>query len=391
MFETSRRTSLLQQSVFTDLRAEKEQYEKRTGQPVIDFSLGSPDIPPAKSVMETLSSAAQIPANYRYAVSALPSLIAQIQSWYKTRFGVDLADNEIALLQGSQEALINLPLLYCNPGDGVLVPDPYYPAYVDAPLLAQAEILYMPLLEENDYLIDFDTISLEARKQAKMMIVCYPNNPTGAVATDAFIEKLIAFAKENEILVVYDSAYADLVFEKKPARSFLSYPGAKEVGIELNSFSKSYGMAGARLGVMCGNPQVIAQYKKLKSAMDYGIFLPVQLAGITALQTGAAVVEKTREIYIQRRALIKDLFTKAGWNLTLSDATMFLWVKIPDSYSDSEAFASALLQKTGILTTPGTSFGDLGKRYVRIALVVDEEDIKEAAKRLEQTRFFEKI
>lgn len=255
--------------------------------------------------------------------------------------------------------------------------------------MAEADVIFMPLRQENHYLIDFDAISEEDRKKAKIMLVCYPNNPTGACANDEFMEKLIRFARENDILVVYDNAYADLVFSGKPARSFLSYPGASEVGVELNSFSKSYGMAGARLGLMCGNPEVIAEYKKLKSNMDYGIFLPVQYAGITALKTGSEVVAQTREVYEVRRHLIEKEFGKAGWKLTLPQGTMFLWARIPDEFEDSLAFARELLWQTGILVTPGTAFGQEGKRYVRLALVVSNLTIRKAADRLRETGFFE--
>lgn len=386
--DIARRMDFLQTSVFTDLRAEKEEFEKNTRTRVLDFTLGSPDIPPAPSVIQTLCIEARHPGNYRYAVDPLPELIEAIQKWYQTRYRVHLEQDEICLLQGSQEALVNLPLLYCNPHDGILIQDPYYPAYVDAPHIAQADIIYMPLKEENDFLIDFDAIDEESRRKAKMMIVCYPNNPTGATAPDWFIEKLIRFAHDNEILVVYDNAYSDLVFEGEPGQSFLSFPGASEVGVELNSFSKSYGMAGARLGVLCGNKEVIAQYKKLKSNLDYGIFIPVQYAGITALKIGKDIVKKTRETYMARRELIEKEFTAAGWPIHLPAGTMFVWAKIPDEYEDSYTFSKKLLNDTGILVTPGTALGKEGRRYVRLALVVNSFTIRQAAKRLMETRFF---
>lgn len=387
-FETAERISSLNESVFTDLLHEKLRYEQRTGQKVLDFTLGSPDIPPSQAVIETLCSAAAKPENYRYAIAPLPALVAEIQAFYKKRYQVDLDADEICLLQGSQEALINLPLLYCNPGDGILISDPYYPAYRDAPAIAQADILYVPLKEENDWLWDFDAIDEETRRKAKMMIVCYPNNPTGAAAPDWFVEKLIAFARKYQILVVYDSAYIDLVFDGKPARSFLSFEGAREAGIELNSFSKSYGMAGARLGIMAGSKDVIAAYKSLKSNMDYGIFLPVQYAGIAALSQGAPVVEKTRSIYQHRRALLKESFEKAGWDISLPEATMFVWARIPQTYPDSTAFARALLKECGVMVTPGTAFGKEGDRYVRLALVCSDQTIEEAAKRMRAAGFF---
>ncbi len=386
--QTAHRMEFLHRSVFNELLEDKKKFEEQTGLTVLDFTLGSPDIPPAQAVIDTLSEEATEPANYRYAVNPLPALIEAIQNWYQDRYQVQLNPDEICLLQGSQEALVNLPLLYCNPHDGFLIPDPYYPAYLDAPRLAQADVLFMPLKEENDYLIDFDAISKEDREKARIMLMCYPNNPTGACATDEFMEKLIRFAKENEILVIFDNAYGDLTFTGKAGRSFLSYPGAKEIGVELNSFSKSYGMAGARLGLLCGNAQVIADYKKLKSNLDYGVFLPVQYAGITALKTGASVVKETREIYEIRRRLIEKEFGKAGWSLQLPAGTMFIWARIPDEYENSLEFARHLLWSTGILVTPGTAFGPQGARYVRLALVVSNLTIRKAADRLRETGFF---
>lgn len=388
MVPIAKRMEFLQLSVFNELKEEKIRFENQTGTKVLDFTLGSPDIPPASAVIQTLSAQAKDPKNYRYAIQALPLLVEAIQKWYLERYEVTLQENEICLLQGSQEALVNLPLLYCNPKDIILVPNPYYPAYVDAPRMAEADIWFMPLKEENNYLIDLDHIPEEICRKAKMMIVCYPNNPTGATAPDWFIEKLIAFAKKYDILIVFDNAYGDLVFEGNLGKSFLSFPGAKEVGIELNSFSKSYGMAGARLGVLCGNQTVIDQYKKLKSNMDYGIFLPVQYAGVTALQTGQSVVEQTRETYETRRTLIQKEFSAAGWDLPLPAGTMFIWARIPERYESSMDFAKDLLYKTGILVTPGSAFGKMGERYVRLALVVSSYTIRQAAKRLDQTNFF---
>ncbi|UNT95689.1 pyridoxal phosphate-dependent aminotransferase [Allobaculum mucilyticum] len=386
--ELAQRMKDLHTSVFTDLSHDKAEVEAQTGMKVLDFSLGSPDIPPAPAVIETLSTEALNPANYRYAVSGLPQLIEAVQNWYKTSYDVTLEADQICLLQGSQEALVNLPLLYLNPDDGFLIPDPYYPAYYDAPKMAQGEVLLMPLLEENDYLIDFDAISEEDRRKAKMMLVNYPNNPTGACAPDEFIMRLIDFARRNDILVIYDNAYSELIFNGEKPKSFLSFPGASEVGIELNSFSKSYGMAGARLGIMAGNRNVIEAYKDLKSNMDYGIFLPVQYAGVTALHTGHAVVEQTRQTYETRRRLILSEFSNAGWDLNLPDGTMFIWARIPDEWEDSYSFARDLLHETGILVTPGLAFGEQGRRYVRLALVVSSYTIRAAARRLQDSRFF---
>lgn len=388
MIETARRMKGFHTSVFTDLLNEKEKWERATGKSVLDFSLGSPNIAPDHQIIETMEKACADPANYKYAVKALPAMLESIQHWYQDRYGVPLETSQIALLQGSQEALVNLPLIFCNPGDVVLVPDPYYPVYVEAPLLAEAEVRYMPLKEENDYLIDLDAISEKDRREAKLMIVCYPNNPTGATAPQWFLEKLAVFARENDILVIYDNAYSELIYDDEPGGSFLDVKGGMDCGVEINSFSKTYGMAGARLGVLLGNQQAVRAYSVLKSNMDYGVFLPVQYAGMTALKTGQPLIEATRKEYKERRDLMIELFAKAGWSLPCPPATMFIWAPIPETSESSLQFATELLKKTGILVTPGISFGSQGDRYVRLALVQSKETIMEAARRLSESRFF---
>lgn len=385
MIEKARRMQAFHKGIFNTLSDEKQAYTSKTGKPTLDFSIGSPDIAPEAGIKQAIEQAAAQDKNYKYAINPLPELIASIQKWYSKRYGVELKPEEIALLQGSQEALANLPLVFCNEEDAVLIPDPYYPAYKDGARLAQAEVLYMPLKPENDYLIDFDAIDEESRRKAKMMIVSYPNNPTGAVANDAFYEDLIRFGKENDILIVHDNAYSELVFDGKEGKSFLSYPGAKDVGIELNSFSKTFGMAGARLGVLVGNEDVVQAYKDLKSNLDYGIFLPVQYAGVEALEHGGSSIESTRKAYEDRRNLMVEAFKDAGWKLDPSKATMFIWAPVPAAYEDSNAFAKDLLEKTGIVVTPGTSFGKEGKRFVRLALVENDDVIKEAARRLKES------
>lgn len=329
-----------------------------------------------------------VPENYKYAITDLPQMKEAIHDWYKNRYDVELEPNEMVCLQGSQEALSTLFLATCDQGDIVLVPDPYYPIFSDGPKIAGATVEYMPLLEENGYLIDFDAMDPEIAKRAKMMIVSYPNNPTCAIAPDSFYEELIAFAKKYDIMVLHDNAYSELVFDGKIGKSFLSFEGAKEIGIELNSFSKTFGMAGARLGVCVGNKDIIEVYSTLKSNMDYGIFLPVQYAGIEALRHGGQGIHSTCQAYQDRRDVLVKEFAEAGWIIPKSPATMFSWAKIPEKYEDSKAFVLDLLEKTGIVVTPGQAFGKQGERYVRLALVQDESAIKEAARRLKETHFF---
>lgn len=386
--KSAERMKYFRPSVFSRLDEEKRRLQEK-GEKIIDFSIGSPDIAPAPHIMEALLKAAEDPANYRYAIHDLPRLQQAITDWYRRRYDVELDPcSEVITLQGSQEALANIALTLCDPGDIVLVPDPYYPIFAQGPKLAGADVRFMPMKEENDFLIRFDEISEEVAKKAVLMIVSYPNNPTGAVADDRFYTELIAFAKRWDIAVLHDNAYSELVFDGKRGKSFLSYPGAKDVGVELNSFSKTYGMAGARLGVCVGNRELIAGYHRLKSNMDYGIFLPVQQAGIAALEADQNCVETTRKTYEHRRDLLVRRFGEAGWVIRPSAATMFVWARIPDAFADSEQFALSLLAECGIVVTPGTEFGAEGRRHVRIALVISDEQIEEAAQRLARSCLF---
>ena len=386
--KSAERMKYFRPSVFTRLDEEKRRLQEK-GEKIIDFSIGSPDIAPAPHIMEALLKAAEDPANYRYAIHDLPRLQQAITDWYRRRYDVELDPcSEVITLQGSQEALANIALTLCDPGDIVLVPDPYYPIFAQGPKLAGADVRFMPMKEENDFLIRFDEISEEVAKKAVLMIVSYPNNPTGAVADDRFYTELIAFAKRWDIAVLHDNAYSELVFDGKRGKSFLSYPGAKDVGVELNSFSKTYGMAGARLGVCVGNRELIAGYHRLKSNMDYGIFLPVQQAGIAALEADQNCVETTRKAYEHRRDLLVRRFGEAGWVIRPSAATMFVWARIPDAFADCEQFALSLLAECGIVVTPGTEFGAEGRRHVRIALVISDEQIEEAAQRLVRSCLF---
>lgn len=386
--KSAERMKYFRPSVFSRLDEEKRRLQEK-GEKIIDFSIGSPDIAPAPHIMEALLKAAEDPANYRYAIHDLPRLQQAITDWYRRRYDVELDPcSEVITLQGSQEALANIALTLCDPGDIVLVPGPYYPIFAQGPKLAGADVRFMPMKEENDFLIRFDEISEEVAKKAVLMIVSYPNNPTGAVADDRFYTELIAFAKRWDIAVLHDNAYSELVFDGKRGKSFLSYPGAKDVGVELNSFSKTYGMAGARLGVCVGNRELIAGYHRLKSNMDYGIFLPVQQAGIAALEADQNCVETTRKAYEHRRDLLVRRFGEAGWVIRPSAATMFVWARIPDAFADSEQFALSLLAECGIVVTPGTEFGAEGRRHVRIALVISDEQIEEAAQRLARSCLF---
>ena len=387
MIRAARRVQEIQGATFADLDRKKKGFTDRTGLPVIDFSIGSSNIPPMDAVKETLSQAVQEDAAWQYSLGPLPEMIEAVQDWYQNRYGVDLEADEIFLLKGSQEALTHVPLVYCGPGDTVLIPDPYYPIYGTAPRLAGAAVQFMPLKEENGYLIDFDAI--ENPDEVKLMYVSYPGNPTGAVANDAFYERLVQFATDDDIIVLHDNAYSELVFEGETGKSFLAYPGAKEVGIELNSFSKSYSIGGARLAVLAGNARLVQAYRKLLDMTDFCVFPAIQQAGICALKEGQAFTEQVRNEYRRRRDYLIEKMKEAGWNIAVPKATMFVWARIPACWSSAQAFTDALVDQAGVLVNPGSNFGKEGERYVRLALVRSDGEVQEAARRIRESGLLE--
>ena len=382
----SKRMNLFSESIFTTL-AKKIKQRKKAGLPVIDFSTGTPNIPPSKNIRETLSKAALDPKNYVYAINDLPELIDAVINWYERRYNVNLNNDEICSLLGSQEGLSHLGMTLIDENDIVLVPNPSYPIFKDGPLIAGAKSVEMPLLKENDYLIHFSKIDKNIAKKAKFMVVSYPNNPTCGVANDEFYLNLIQFAKENEIIVLHDNAYSELLFET-PGKSFLSYPGAKDVGIEFNSLSKTYGLAGARIGFALGNSEIIKQIKTLKSNIDYGMFIPIQLAAIEAITGDQSCVEQTRNAYKERRDAFLTNAKKIGWKIDKTKGTMFIWAKIPDKYKTSFDFVDDLFNQTGILFVPGNAFGSYGEGFVRIALIQDIQTIEKAFSLINKTNIF---
>ena len=326
------------------------------------------------------------PENYIYAVSDTAELQNTVSDWYARRYGVQLDPRtEITSLLGSQEGLAHIALTFADDGDYILVPDPCYPVFGDGPQIAGAKLHHMPMRPEKNFIIDLQEIPTEVAKQARLMVVSYPNNPTTAMAPDSFYHDLIAFAKEYDIAILHDNAYSDLIFDGKTCGSFLRFEGAKDVGVEFNSLSKTYGMAGARVGFCVGNQDIVSHLKQLKSNMDYGMFLPVQKAAIAALTGDQSCVEMTRSAYENRRNILCDAFDKIGWHIDRGAATMFLWAKIPEKFATSQDFAMELVEKTGVMVTPGSAFGPNGEGYVRIALVQNEDAILQAAASIKES------
>ncbi len=367
------------EGVFSSLADIRRQKEAR-GETVIDLSIGAPNIPPEEHIRRALCEAAADEKNYVYAISDRPELLEAAAGWYARRYGVDLdPGSEICSVLGSQEGLSHIALSVIDEGELVLVPSPCYPVFGDGPKIAGAKIWPMEQRRENGYVIRLDEIPEEVARKARLMVVSYPNNPTTALAPDSFYEELIAFAKKYDIIVIHDNAYSELVFDGESCGSFLQFPGAKEVGVEFNSLSKTYGLAGARIGFCLGNREVIARLRLLKSNMDYGMFLPIQMAAIAALNGDQSCVERTRKAYERRRDVLCESFGKAGWAIEKPKATMFVWAPLPGNYKNSQEFAMELVEKAGVLVTPGSAFGESGEGFVRMALVQDEEAILKVA------------
>lgn len=361
------------------------------GKEVYDLSIGAPNIPPTKRIMEVMAEAVMKPANYVYAINDTQQLLEAVAQWYKRLYDVELnPETEICSLLGSQDGLSHIALSILDPGDVMLVPDPCYPIFADGPRIAGAELYYMPLQKENDYVIQLQDIPEEIARKAKFMLVSYPNNPTAAMAPESFYHEVVAFAKKYDIIVLHDNAYSELVFDGQSCGSFLSIPGAMEVGVEFNSLSKTYGLAGARIGFCVGNKEVVGMLKTLKSNMDYGMFLPIQAAAVEALTGNQAVVAETRAAYEHRRDMLCDGLIEAGWHMEKPAGTMFVWAPIPDSYQDSESFVADLLDKTGVLVTPGSAFGPSGEGYVRMALVQSEDTMKKIVEAVAASGIFGK-
>ena len=372
------------EGVFTRLAAMKRK-KILAGEQVIDLSIGAPNIPPPAHVMKVLAQEALKPENYVYAITDTSDLLNAAADWYRRRYGVEIDPaTEVCSLWGSQEGLSHIALTIIDDGDLTLVPDPCYPIFADGAKLAGAEIFFMPQLRDNNYIIQLDAIPRDVATRAKFMVVSYPNNPTTAVAPADFYERLIHFAKRNDIIVLHDNAYSELIFDGTQGLSFLSFKGAKDVGVEFNSLSKTYGIAGARVGFCLGNREVVRHVKLLKSNTDYGLFLPIQRAAIAALESPKSVIDATRAAYIERRDALVDGLAQVGWHMDKPRATMFVWAPVPKNFSTSEEFVELLLERSNVLITPGNAFGSSGEGFVRMALVQTVDIMRQVA---EQVKF----
>ena len=357
----------------------------QSGKDVINLSIGTPDFQPDSHVMEAVSRAALDPEQYKYSLNETRALLDAVQDWYKRRYDVTLADDEIMAVCGSQEGIAHVCFPFAGPNDLILAPDPGYPIFSFGPLMAGATVALYPLKEENNWLLDFADIPEDIADRAKAMVVSYPNNPTTAVADRAFYERLVTFAREHNIIVIHDNAYSDLLLNGEQGLSFLSIPGAKEVGIEFNSLSKTYNLTGMRVSFALGNREVISKFRAFRSQIDYGMFYPIQAGAVAALTGPQDIVARNREGYMARRDALCGGLRSIGWDVPDAQGTMFVWAKIPDRFASSVDFVVELMEKTGVIVVPGSAFGAQGEGYVRFALVVPPERMAEAVRRIDQS------
>ncbi len=358
------------------------------GVDVINLGVGDPDLATPSHIIRKLQRAAENPANHQYpSYSGMNDFKTSVARWYQRRFGVELAPAaETLTLIGSKEGIAHLPLAFINPGDLALVPTPAYPVYQVATMFAGGESYWMPLLRENRFLPDLQAIPAEVARRAKLMFLNYPNNPTGATAERAFFEQVVAFAKEYEVIVCHDAAYTEMAFDGYRPMSFMEVPGAKEVGIEFHSLSKTYNMTGWRLGFAVGNAQVLEGLGQIKSNIDSGVFNAVQYAGIAALEEDQQCVVEMQKIYQERRDVLLAGLQRVGLHPEVPRATFYVWCPVPAAYT-SKQFTSLLLKECGIVTTPGSGFGEPGEGYVRMALTVSRERLEEAVARIQKLSF----
>ncbi|MBI4823675.1 MAG: LL-diaminopimelate aminotransferase [Nitrospirae bacterium] len=355
----------------------------QNGVDLIDMSIGDPDIPTPSHIVDAMKKAVQNPVHHRYpSYEGMLSYRTAVSEWYKRRFCVSLdPETEVLSLIGSKEGIGHIPLAFINTGDTVLVPSPGYPPYKTGTLFAGGKPYHMPLKEKNGFLPDIDSIPSSVLKGAKMMFINYPNNPTSAVAGKGFFEDVVRLAERYNIIVCHDAAYSEIFYDGKMPMSFLEVDGAKDVGVEFHSLSKTYNMTGWRLGFVSGKKEVVSGLGKIKTNLDSGVFQAIQEAGITALKTDDSVVSDIRDTYQERRDALYEGLKGMGLSVIKPSATFYLWSKVPKGF-DSTNFVSHLLDKAGVLSTPGNGFGDEGEGYIRFALTVEVERIKEAIKRI---------
>lgn len=362
---------------------------KAQGKTIYNMSVGTPDFKPYDHVVEALTQAAQDPEMWKYALRDLPELKQAVCDYYERRFGVSgITPSMVQSCNGTQEGVGHLGLALLDPGDTILVPDPCYPVFEAGAKIADAKLEYYPLVAEHNYLPYVAGIDPEVADRAKYMIVSLPANPVGSVGTPEVYEEIIAFAREHNLLIVHDNAYSDIVFDGEPGGSFLQYPGALEVGVEFFSLSKSFNVTGARIGFLVGREDVVSAFAKLRGQIDFGMFFPIQKAAIACLNGPRDEVEAQRLKYQERRDALCDGLEGLGWERPNAHGSMFVWAKLPGGRTDSMAFCEELMEKAGVVVTPGASFGPSGEGHVRMALVLPPDQIALAVEAIREAGLY---
>ena len=374
----SKRLDLFGDEVFAALNAKRRELEAE-GRTVYDLSVGTPDFAPPQHVVDALVESARDPENWKYSLHDKGELLQAVCDYYASRYGVDgITPDMVMSVAGTQEGMGYVCQALADPGDTVLVPDPCYPVFRAGSLLAGAKLAYYPLTADHDFLPYVAGIPDEVADAARYMVVSLPANPVGSVGTPEVYEQVIDFARRHDIVVIHDNAYSDIVFDGPAGGSFLSYPGALDVGVEFLSLSKSYNVTGCRLSFLVGRADIVAATRKLRSQVNFGMFYPEQDAAIAALRGPREQVEEQRLRYQERRDALADGLEAIGWERPNAHGTLFVWARIPHGRMDSMDFVVELMERSGVIVTPGRSFGPAGEGYVRFALVSPVETIKEA-------------
>ena len=375
--EFSKRMKLFGDEIFAALNDKKVALEAQ-GRTIYNLSVGTPDFAPAPHIVKALTGAAADPENWKYSLRDIPEMLSAVCSYYKRRFGVDITPDQVASCNGSQEGCGHIGMVLCDEGDTVLLPNPCYPVFIAGAKLAGAVPYYYPLVKEHNFLPYVKDIPEDVARRAKYMIVSLPANPVGSVGNPALYEELVTFAKKYDILLIHDNAYSDIIFDGAEGRSLFNTPGAMDVGVEFFSLSKSFDVTGARISFLVGRPDVVAAFRRLRGQIDFGMFLPIQQAAIAALTGPLDMVKEQCGVYQQRRDALCGGLRSIGWDVPDSHGSMFVWAPIPAKYASSMDFCMDLVEKSGVLCTPGSSFGPAGEGYVRFALTMPAERIAQA-------------
>ncbi len=372
------------EEIFASLNNKKLELEAQ-GRKIYNMSVGTPDFKTPEHIRKALEEAAADPNNWKYALRDIPELLNAVCAYYKKRYGVTIGPEQVMSCYGTQEGVGHLALALCNKGDVVLLPDPCYPVFQAGSFLAEAEPWYYPLSKEHDFLPYLEDIPEDVARRAKYMIVSLPANPVGSIAREGIYDEIVAWAKKYDVLIVHDNAYSDIIFDGIKGGSFLAAEGAMDVGVEFFSLSKSFNVTGARISFLIGRKDVVDAVKLLRSQIDFGMFLPIQKAAIAALEGPTEMVVEQCDDYQARRDALCGGARAIGWNIPDTKGSMFVWAPIPETYTSSMEFCMDLLNKSGVLCTPGASFGPHGEGYVRFALVLPPEEIAEALKAVKES------